>query len=528
MTGTQPGRWRAVVERISDRLSKSSRVFLIGLVVACGIEVAVDWNSTLGEINVLRDSLKQKGEDYVDILRRAAQPAVEAYDWDALDEMSRGLFDDEDVVYVRFSDALGNTLHDRVRADYAGAFAKKRGTGFRDWYRHQIERDAGGMMTDPAKLRERIAQSRHRDLIQAFTDAENQLMARFEPPPPPDEPKPMVLYQDRLYDDARQLDRGLSYALGLITTERGDPTGVALVAFRHDRMNRAVFFKLLKGLAITLFFVCLILVQNVLSRRSKLRLLDLEAALSAARAAIVAAAPPTPAYAAGVLGVAFAQADRIGGTVYDLAACDDGSVDLMLAVPSGTGVDAAFASVVLRDLYRRQGRAEASPTARHSLAFVPSGHDARSPAARVATLLLAYDESPLSRDVEILCAHLGADGIVRGVVAGLRPPVLVDGKGGVHPVALGDALPSASRRLAAPLCPFECSLAAGALALFDDGLPPTAARPVAPDRVLAELAERLHRGADAQSAADAAVADVVKRYRKKHSDDFFALVARRR
>ena len=57
----------------------------------------------------------------------------------------------------------------------------------------------------------------------------------------------MVLYQDRLYDDARHLDRGLSYALGVIATERGDPTGVALVAFRHDRMNRAVLGKLGQG-----------------------------------------------------------------------------------------------------------------------------------------------------------------------------------------------------------------------------------------------------------------------------------------
>ena len=71
-------RWSLAVERLSERLGKSSRVFLVGLVVACGIEVGVDWNSTLYEINVLRASLKQKGEDYVDILRRAAERAVEA------------------------------------------------------------------------------------------------------------------------------------------------------------------------------------------------------------------------------------------------------------------------------------------------------------------------------------------------------------------------------------------------------------------------------------------------------------------
>lgn len=503
-------RWNALVERLGERLGKSSRVFLIGLLVACGIEVAVDWNSTLNEINVLRGSLKQKGEDYVDILRRAAQPAVEAYDWDALDELSRGLFEDEDVVYVRFSDALGNTLHDRVRADYAAAYRKRHGVSFRDHYRHQVERDTGGMMTDPLQLRDRIAQSRHRDFIQAFTDAEGQLLARFSPPPPPHEPPPMVLYQDRLYDDDRQLDRGLSYALGIIATERGDPTGVALVAFRHDRMNRAVVGKLLKGLGITLFFVCLILVQNTLSRRAKLRLLDLEAALAAARAAIRASTPETPAYGAGQLGVAFAQSDRLGGTVYDLHAREDGSIDLMLAVPAGTGVDAAFASVVLRDLYRRQGRAS-------------------DPAARVAALLADYDASPLSRDVEILCAHFGRDGVVRGVVSGLRPPVLIDGAGALHEVTLGAGLAASARRLTAPLCPFECTLAGGAFALFDDGMPPDAARRLDRTAALERIADRLtRRHEDPQRAAEDVVAEAVKRYRKRHSDDFFALVARAR
>jgi hypothetical protein len=502
-------RWNLFVERISERLGKSSRVFLIGLLVACGIEVAVDWNATLYEINVLRASLKQKGEDYVDILRRAAQPAVEAYDWDALDDLSRGLFDDEDVVYVRFSDALGNTLHDRVRADYAAAYARRVGVSFRDHYRHQMERDAGGMMTDPLRLRDRIAQSRHRDLIQAFTDAENRLLARFSAPPPPHEAPPMVLYQDRLYDDERQLDRGLSYALGVIATERGDATGVALVAFRHDRMNRAVVGKLLKGLGITLFFVCLILVQNVLSRRAKLRLLDLEAALSAARAAIRSSTPETPAYGAGDLGVAFAQADRLGGTVYDLAARDDGSIDLLLAVPEGTGVDAAFASIVLRDLYRRQGRAT-------------------DPAARVAALLADYDLSPLSRNLEILCAHFGADGIVHGVVAGLRAPVVIDTGGALRELDLGAALPLAARRLAQPLRPFQCALTDGAFAMFDDGLPHDAARRLRPAVALAHIADRLvRRHEDPQSAVEDVVAEAIKRYRKRHSDDFFALVVRR-
>ena len=122
-----PSRWSAFVERVSDRLGKSSRVFLIGLVVACGIEVAVDWNSTLYEINVLRALAQAEGRG----LRRHPAPRRPArrrgLRLGRARRLSRGLFDDEDVVYVRFSDALGNTLHDRVRADYAAAFAKRDG-----------------------------------------------------------------------------------------------------------------------------------------------------------------------------------------------------------------------------------------------------------------------------------------------------------------------------------------------------------------------------------------------------------------
>jgi hypothetical protein len=367
-------------------------------------------------------------------------------------------------------------------------------------------------MSDPALLRSRIAMSRHRDFIQAFTDAENRLLARFSSPPPQSATPPQVVYQDRLYDDKRQLDRTLSYALGVIVTERGDATGVALIAFRHDRTNHAVVVKLLKGLAITLFFVALILVQNVLSRRGKLRMMDLEAALSAARAAVRGATKETPRWAAGELGVAFAQADRLGGTVYDLDADDGGSVDLLLAVSEGDGIDAAFAAVVLRDLYRRH-----------------SGVD--DPAARIAALLADYDASPLGRNVEILFAQLGADGNVRGVVAGLRPPVVIeaDATQPPNPLPLGDPIAVESRRLTAPLRSFAHTLRPGdAFALFDDGLSPEAPRRWPTDTALARLADHLRQGEDAESATDVTVAEAVKRYRKKHTEDFFALVARRR
>jgi hypothetical protein len=488
----QPKRLSRFLERVSDRLGRSSRVFLVGLVVACGIEVAVDWNSTLFEINVLRAALKQKGENYADLLRKAAEPAILAYDADELERLSAGVFEDEDVVYVRYTDVLGNTLYDRLLVDYSRAFYRAHGETFRVHYRHPMARDAAGMAEDPIGLRQRMERSRHRDFIQAFTDGENALMARFSSAPPPaHEAPPRVLYQDRLADARGERDRETSYAVGAITAEDGDVYGVVLVAFRHDRLNRAVAGKLWKGLAITVFFVALILVQNFVSRKAKLRLLDLEAALAAARAAIRSALPSVPAPAWARVRVAFAQAERVGGTIYDLRE-EGGALELLVAVPEGAGVDAAFASVVLRDLYRRTEPGE--------------------PAARARALLAAYEASPLGRPVELLLLRVAPDG-VRGVAAGLAPPAIA-GK----PIELGDPVAFDSKRLVAPLRQFAAPLS-GTLAIFEDGLPPGAPRRHSPPEALAQLA----RGVEPERV----VAQAVKRWRGKHTDDFFALTVER-
>ena len=67
----QPSRFAAWRARLSERLAHSSQFFLLGLIVACGVEVLVDWNQTLFEVNVLRDQIRQKGLNYAGILERA-------------------------------------------------------------------------------------------------------------------------------------------------------------------------------------------------------------------------------------------------------------------------------------------------------------------------------------------------------------------------------------------------------------------------------------------------------------------------
>jgi hypothetical protein len=458
-------RFGAFVERVSDRLGRSSSAFFVVLIVLCGIEVAVDWNATLYEINVLRGQLKQKAENYADLLRKAAEPAILAYDADELERLSSGVFEDDELVYVRFTDLLGNTLFDRLRPDFARSFAEKHDATFRVYYRRQMTRDTAGIANDPITLRKKMQGSRHRDFIQAFTDGENALFALFSKPPPKvDEPLPRVLYQDRLARPDGSRDKDTSYSVGSITAPDGEVYGVVLVAFRHDKLNRAVLGKLGKGLGIVLFFIGLILVQNVASRKSKLRLLNLEAAQKAAREAVRATVPAAPAVPWGKVGVALVQTDRVGGTIYDLRSFEDGTLELLHAVPEGEGVEAAFAAIELHDLH-------------HHL------EGAAAPADRARALLAAYDREPLGRPMHVLILRIAPDGAVDGVASLPPPSLLSDGQ--VRQIVAGEPLDVQSPRLRAPLRPFSAQLTT----LF-----------------IGPVADQLQRGLSPQAAADAAAA----------------------
>ena len=79
--------WR---NRLADRLAHSSHVFLLGLVIACGVEVLVDWNQTLFEVNVLRDQVRQKGLNYAGILERAVVDPLLGGDRITLDRLTSG------------------------------------------------------------------------------------------------------------------------------------------------------------------------------------------------------------------------------------------------------------------------------------------------------------------------------------------------------------------------------------------------------------------------------------------------------
>jgi hypothetical protein len=263
--------------RLADRLARSSRVFLVGIVVACGVEVLVDWNQSLWEINVLRGAVRQKGESYVGILGKASDDELAARDRAGLDRLTHGIFDDEDAVYVRFTDASGAVVWDKLAPTFAEAQAASGAEPFASRWSHAMERDTEGTLHDPERLRAQLAASRYRDFAQVWTDATARVIASIAPPKAAGATKSAVFYQDRLRDERHEKDDAITYALGPVEAASGEALGTVLVAFDMARTNQAVRMKYVKFAGVVTFFVGLILVQNIVSRRMKMRLYELEA-----------------------------------------------------------------------------------------------------------------------------------------------------------------------------------------------------------------------------------------------------------
>lgn len=332
--------WRA---RLSARMARSSRIFLLGVVVACGVEVLVDWNSTLRDINVLRSAIQQKGENYVGILGKASDDELGARDKRGLERLSQGIFDDQDAVYVRFTDTAGAVVWDRLKPDFADGFRQRTGEPFAQRYTPLMDRDTQRALHDPEGLKSHVANSRYKDFAQAWTDATARILSAVVPPKEPAaSPRGVVVYQDRLHDEKHQRDDRVSYAIGTVLGDSGGDIGTVIVAFDMSRVNDAVRFKYMKFGGVCTLFVVLILVQNVVSRRTRLRLLDLDAKYAAAKGAL-RTAMPRKEIRGGDLSASGAV-DQARGPVDGMlwtAADEGGSLLVLMVDPDGDGVDAA-------------------------------------------------------------------------------------------------------------------------------------------------------------------------------------------
>jgi hypothetical protein len=428
--------------RLRARFARSRRVFLMSLVIACGIEVMVDWNTTLFEINVLRGRVSERGMSYVHILAGAADEAMQKRNAKVLAQLSEGLFADEQVVFVRFVDTAGDVLYEELQPRYAAQFQRRRAVLFAAYYAKQIARDLSGVMHDPEGQRDRMAKSRYRDFPQRWNDAMSAMMAKVVAPPPAKKDTGLVLYQQALRTDEHERDDAVTWAFGTITAPAG-PVGAVLVAFDMGPTNDSIQSKYLKGLGMVLFFVGLILFQNVSSRQDKLRLLDIERRYAEAKRAIREALPGV--VRAGDLS-AFGALDQAAGTVDGqifVLSAHQGAIDALVIDPDGAGIEAAAIALQARQAFTNR-RAEGPAT---------------DLLVELASLGDAGSRIPLSRPLGVILVHVESSGAVTALSGPLGGLCVLGGGDPRHLAPLEQA--AAPVGVVGPIRRFEAHLGPG-------------------------------------------------------------------
>ena len=497
--------------RSRKRFAQSFRVFLLGIVIACGIEVAVDWHSTLGEVRALRERVRARGLNYAAVLvRPLAQPLANG----ATGEVQRlvdGLFDDLDVVFVRVVGADRAPIFERIEPEYAAAFAAERGASFASYYAHQLERDAKGILEDPEGLRSRMEQSRHHDFAQGYQDLLISLHLA-KPERVPARREEIILFQDRLYTTNKaEHDSAVTYSLGRIEGADAKPLGALVIGFDMRATNAAIRGKYLKGIGLVAFFVLLILVQNVTSRRERLRVLEIESKYARAKESIRAALPAsleTPCLR--MAGAIEQCVGTVDGMLWDAVRLEDG-VEIVIVDPAGDGLEAGAVALHVRATYGHRREEGGLPDLR----------------AEIAALGAAALRIPGRRPIGVVLLRVSDRGAVVGLRCGMGALRVIDG----DTVSAIDERPSPDdppEGVVAPVVAFSGQISAGGLLLVPTDGYGEATKRLDPDAIAEFVARSRKSAADLGSlAADAATwargksADVLQK-------DIIVVVAERR
>jgi hypothetical protein len=299
----------------------------------------------------------------------------------------------------------------------------------------------------------------------------------------------VILFQDRLYTtNKKEHDSAVTYAIGRIDGADGKAVGAVIVAFDMRATNDAVRGKYLKGAGLVVFFVLLIVVQNLSGRREKLRLLDLESKYTRAKESIRDALPaPAEVGALRVAGAISQSVGSVDGMLWEMDPLD-GGLELLILDPEGDGMEAAAVALHLRATYRQRREEKTSV----------------SMAEELAILGAATCRIPGQRPVGVVLLRVSADGTIDGLRCGMGAPRLIAGEA-VSPLEEADAKTDAPEGVVGPVRSLRGKLARGALLVIaTDGLG-GATRRVDPDGVAKFIARTRSRAADLKSlASDAA------------------------
>lgn len=326
--------WRA---RISARVARSRRVFLLGMIIACGVEAVTDWNTALKDINTLRGNVRAKATSYATFLRK---PALDALQTSNLGELRSNIdagFEDDETVYVALFDHDGHPVTVAIRPEYQPVFTSRK-----QFLERLMARDVTGMLHAPEAYKRRVANSRYRDFAQWWTDTLARLTRSLVTQGPPSGRFDLMLYQDRVRDENRQRDETMTWEVSVLRDDAGQNLGALLIGFDVRRVNDMVGSRYLKCLALTAFFVALIVLQRITSRRDQLEMLEVQRRYAVAKNELVEATPKgLTKYPKLLVAGAVDQATRlVDGMLWGVKQ-SAGRILVAVVDPDGDGIQAA-------------------------------------------------------------------------------------------------------------------------------------------------------------------------------------------
>ena len=403
---------------LAERFEFNVQIFVAIVAIACLVEIILGWNAFLNDVSMIRGRLKRKAVSYLGVLSRATLNPVLAYDWDQMDLYSRQMFEDEDVVYIRFVDARGQVIFSSLRPSFKERFKKRYDKEFSDVLNPVLSRDANLLMFSPTGLPKLMKEETRRTLINRFNEFVDSVKARFGL----EEEKEkrvgaLVHYQDSLKGDVDDF----SFGIVAITDKRKRTWGSVIVGFNLDAVNDEINGSLYKNLAMTLFFVMLVAVNQYLTRREKLAAKAMADDIAQAKAFFAEIIPKELPQINGVsIAANHYQSPNLGGGFYSVVKHTEGHkecANLVLANAATTGLASSYAASMFEALTLRRLHEEPHLTPKEFVKGVRQDFQLAKIGGSIDMVVIRCERGKAEEDLAI-----------DYVAAGMEPPIVVHEK----------------------------------------------------------------------------------------------------
>ncbi len=350
-TQEQTNKFYERVLALAERFEFNVQIFVAIVAIACLVEVILGWNAFLKEVTLIRGRLERKAVSYLGVLSRATLNPILSYDWDQMDLYSRQMFEDEDVVFIRFVDARGQVIFDSLRPEFGEKFRKRYNKALKEKLSAVLARDVKQVMFSPEKLDELKALETKETLINRFNNFVSSIEKRFGVEKKSEKQiKSLIHYQDSLKGDVDDF----SFGIVVISDKRKRTWGAVVLGFSLTAVNEEINASLMQNLAMTLFFVLLVAVNQYLTRREKLAAKAMADDIAKAKEFFSAIIPDELPQMEGMhVEAKHFQSPNLGGGFYSFVKSGD-DASLVVANAATTGLASSYAASMFEALTLRR------------------------------------------------------------------------------------------------------------------------------------------------------------------------------